>query len=260
MDLSQLSSRLREGRVFHSYIVSGPNEAAREEAAGLIARAAVCTGGPPLPCGRCRDCRKALSGVHPDITHVRLGKGSREHSVDSMRAVRAASYVAPNEGARSVYIIHDADAMNIQAQNAMLKVFEEPPGQAVFILLAENPQRLLPTVLSRCETLRLSPGAGDKPQADSEDKWLLESLLSWQPLSVSRACLSLEKLSRTDFLDLLDRLRRLLVLSAGSAGPRAVSAAARIFDRAQEYLEANVSSGHVAGLLMAGFIDPDHFE
>ncbi len=260
MDISQLASRLREGRLFHSYIITGADSGAIEDAANLVAQAAVCSGDPPLPCGKCRDCRKALRGIHPDISHVELAKDAKEHTVDSMRVLRAAAYVSPNEGSRSVYIIHAADAMNVQAQNAMLKVLEEPPGHVVFILLANNPERLLPTVRSRCETVRLVTASGSIQDDDTQAAALLEDLLSGDPLIICQACLTLEKLSRLEFTTVLDRLRRYLAISGINMEPVAVSRARKIFDTASKYLEANVSSGHVSGLIMAGFVDPDHFD
>lgn len=142
----------------------------REEAlheAAQIAAAAVCSGAEP-PCGRCRDCRKANAGIHPDIIRVSRpldssGKQKREIAVDQIRSLAADAVVLPNEAKRKVYIIDEADSMNLPAQNAALKLLEEPPAGAMLLLCVTNTDRLLPTVRSRCAEFSVNGGA---PAAD----------------------------------------------------------------------------------------------
>ena len=141
-------------RLSHAYILSSPDRAACLNLAGQIAAAAVCERGTDAPCGRCRGCRKARSGVHPDIIHVRREEGRQFLSVDQIRAMTADAYVLPNEAARKVYILDEADKMKTpEAQNAALKTLEEPPAGVIFLLCAENAGALLPTVRSRCVEL-----------------------------------------------------------------------------------------------------------
>lgn len=154
-------------RLPQSCIIIGasPEEALHQ--AGQLAAAAVCRGAEP-PCGQCRDCRKAFAGVHPDIIHVsRLtdssGKQKRELSVEQIRSMAADAVVLPNEAERKVYIIHEADTMNLSAQNAALKLLEEPPAGAMLLLCATNPDKLLPTVRSRCAELSVN---GNAPAAE----------------------------------------------------------------------------------------------
>lgn len=154
-------------RLPQSCIITGatPEEALRQ--AAQIAAAAVCSGVKP-PCGSCRDCRKALAGIHPDIIRVsRLtdssGRQKREISVDQVRSMAADAVVLPNEAKRKVYIIDEADSMNLSAQNAALKLLEEPPAGAMLLLCATNPDKLLPTVRSRCAELSVN---GKAPAAD----------------------------------------------------------------------------------------------
>ncbi len=139
----------------HACVICAPTiELALSEAEKLAA-AAVCSGVGARPCGKCRDCRKAAEHVHPDIITVsRLlddkGRPKREIGVDQMRDVIADAQVLPNEAARKVYIIDRAETMNAAAQNAALKLLEEPPAGAVFLLCTTNAMQLLPTVRSRC--------------------------------------------------------------------------------------------------------------
>ena len=251
MDLAQLASRLRSGRLFHSYIVTGASQQLRDEAAMLIAQAGVCTGQHPL-CGVCRDCRKAQEGIHPDISHLRPEKGAKEITVDAMRAVRAAASVMPNQGARSVYIVHQADAMNTGAQNAMLKVFEEPPEHALFVLAAENPEKLLPTVRSRCQVIYLTPASQDAAVTGShEADALLEALLSGNTLDIAKASVPLEKMNRIELSQLLADVRRQLIIKADSVPSSKLTRLADALNKADRYLDANVSPGHVSGFIMA---------
>ena len=149
----------------HAYILSGPAGSGKRTLAGLLAAALVCTGGGERPCLSCPGCRKALAGIHPDI--VRAGDDGKDISVAQVRQLRADAYIRPNEADRKVYILEKAQTMNPSAQNAMLKLLEEGPAYAAFLLLTDNAAALLPTVRSRCELLPLSPVT----EAEAED-WL----------------------------------------------------------------------------------------
>lgn len=145
----------------HAYLVSGGGPDSRTELAKRLTAAYLCEGetspGGSSPCGVCRACRKAAAGVHPDVSLTAPPPDKREIGVDQIRALRAGAYIRPNEGRRKVYVIDPADTMNPAAQNALLKVLEEGPAYAAFLLLAEQPGRLLDTVRSRCELLALPP-------------------------------------------------------------------------------------------------------
>ena len=139
----------------HAYILSGPPGSGKRTLAGLLAAALVCSEqGGGLPCLACPNCRKAMAGIHPDI--VRTGDDGKDITVAQIRALRADAYIRPNEAACKVYILENAQTMNDSAQNAMLKLLEEGPPYAAFLLLTDNAAALLPTVRSRCEGDRKS--------------------------------------------------------------------------------------------------------
>ena len=140
----------------HAYLIAGGSADSRAALAGRMTAAYLCEGAAP-PCGQCRACRKVLAGTHPDVSRVVPPPDKREIAVDQIRALRAGAYIRPNEGRRKVYAIDPADAMNTAAQNALLKVLEEGPAYAAFLLLAGEPGRLLDTVRSRCEPISLLP-------------------------------------------------------------------------------------------------------
>ena len=142
----------------HAYILSGPAGSGRHTLARLLCGAMLCTASSgERPCGRCAPCRKVSSGVHPDVTVISGPGEGKPITVDQVRALRSDAYIRPNEGERKIYLLEQADRMNQSAQNAMLKLLEEGPAYAVFLLLAENGGGLLPTVRSRCEELDLVP-------------------------------------------------------------------------------------------------------
>ena len=167
------------GRFVQALIVSSGEPSAALEAARELAAEAVCTAPGARPCGVCRACRKAKAGIHPDIITVRRqtddkGRLRREITVDQIRWMAADAVVLPNEAERKVYIIEEADKMNVQAQNAALKLFEEPPRGVSFLLCVTNPALLLPTVRSRCGMKRAGAAANEK---DAEAAALAEGYL-----------------------------------------------------------------------------------
>lgn len=252
MDLADLKLRLAEGKLFHAYIVTGGSAAARESAGALIARAAVCSAGTGAPCGVCRDCVKALKGIHPDIEIVE--KTAREHSVDSMRAVRARAAVVPNEAGRSVAVIREADAMNPQAQNAMLKILEEPPAHAVFVLLADNPQRLLETVRSRCETVNLTPErTRDAGETEPVAAAVVAAVTGGDDIALIRALAPVDKLTREAVPAFTAALRRLSLdaFAAGDLSDADLENICAALDRADKMTAVNVSAAHISALLLA---------
>ena len=153
---SRLTAALQTDRMTHSYLLSGPKGSGKHTLARLLAAAMECTAESGRPCCLCRQCRKVLDGQHPDVVTVDDPE-KKNVTVDAARTAKTDLYVRPNEGKRKIYVIPRAQDLNIPAQNALLKVMEEPPEYGVFLLLCERPEALLPTVRSRCAELTLSP-------------------------------------------------------------------------------------------------------
>ncbi len=157
-----LISNVRKKVTNHSYIFQGERGVGAKECARLFSAALVCKSTDTAPCGSCNACLMAKAESHPDIVTVMPQDGKRNITVDQIRGVVTDAYTKPYESEKKVYIIAYGDDMNEQAQNALLKVLEEPPEYAVFVILAENNESLLPTIRSRCTNIKYNPVSDSK--------------------------------------------------------------------------------------------------
>ena len=151
----RLSASFAAGKSSHCYLLCGPAGSGKHTLARLLSAALQCEEQNP-PCMSCRSCRKALAGSHPDIITIDDPE-KKSVSVELIRQLQADAYIRPNEASRKIYLIPRAMDLTDAAQNALLKLMEEPPSYAVFLLLTDNAEKLLPTVRSRCAELRLEP-------------------------------------------------------------------------------------------------------
>ena len=151
----QLSFLISSKRLPHAIVIEGEEGIGKRTFARELACALVCRSEEISPCHECAQCKKALNGIHPDIfEHIANGKANSFH-VDVVRNVINSVYMSPNEAEYRIYILGNAHCMNKNAQNALLKVLEEPPSYAVFILTVSNRSMLLETVLSRSVVISL---------------------------------------------------------------------------------------------------------
>lgn len=141
--------------VSHAYILNGPEYSGKMMLAEAFAAALQCESETERPCLSCRSCKQAIDHNQPDIIYVSHEKPNTI-GVDDIRAqINSDIAIKPYSSRYKVYIVDEAEKMNQQAQNALLKTIEEPPSYAVILLLTTNADGFLPTILSRCITLNL---------------------------------------------------------------------------------------------------------
>lgn len=143
-----LENAMRNGRLPHAVALESTQPELLQYYAKKLSKWAVCTDNIK-PCCSCSQCRKVESGNHPDIYTAQLTGKSEVVNVDEIRKICNDAYIKPNEAKIKVYIIPNADKMQVQAQNAFLKVIEEPPQNILFILCCTSAQQLLLTIRSR---------------------------------------------------------------------------------------------------------------
>ncbi|UBV42158.1 DNA polymerase III subunit gamma/tau [Deinococcus taeanensis] len=146
-----LRAALEQGRVGHAYLFSGPRGVGKTTTARLIAMTANCSGPMPRPCGECDSCLAVRAGSHPDVMEI---DAASNNSVDDVRDLREKVGLAAMRGGKKIYILDEAHMMSRAAFNALLKTLEEPPGHVIFILATTEPEKIIPTILSRCQHYR----------------------------------------------------------------------------------------------------------
>lgn len=175
--LARINSMLAADRLPHAVIIEGAEGSGRKTLANLIARGAACTGENP-PCGKCSSC---LASRSPDVTVVTPEKSAI--TVDQIRQIRGDAYIIPTQSKKRVFIIPNAQLMNAQAQNALLKVLEEPPAAAMFILTCNYTRQLLGTVVSRSAVFSLTA-----PSADEAIDYITANFPQYDTTDIEAAC------------------------------------------------------------------------
>lgn len=170
-----LRRSLERGRIGHAYLLTGESLTELEDLARALAQALNCVAPAKKDsglgsCGRCSNCLRIEHYNHPDVLWIRPESKLRIITISQVREVLGTVNLKPSEAAWKVMIFVAADRMKTEAANAFLKTLEEPPARSLMILLSTEPQRLLPTILSRC--LRLPVQAGQTSPASNDWRWL----------------------------------------------------------------------------------------
>lgn len=252
-----MTDRTQKNRKGHAYIVVSTNVQMREKAAYELACSFVCEQGDEFPCLECRSCREVFLGIHPDVAEITRktddkGKIKKEILVEQIRQMAADAYVRPQQAERKVYIIKEADLMNIQAQNAALKIFEEPPSYAVFILCSDSEESLLPTVRSRCAVIRVKGEKETEVSSLAEEYITLAAKKNQAELSAffgKNESIDAERMGA-----FIESVR--ICLYNAATGKKNYSGFSKndafrllsLCDRAEEYLRLNVGVKHIVGL------------
>jgi DNA polymerase-3 subunit gamma/tau len=148
-----LKNAITEKRLAHAYLFVGPRGTGKTSTARILAKALNCVHGPTVtPCGVCDSCREISQGISLDVLEI---DGASNNSVDQVRELRDNVRFAPVRGRYKIYIIDEVHMLTSQAFNALLKTLEEPPAHVIFVFATTEPNKVLPTILSRCQRFDL---------------------------------------------------------------------------------------------------------
>lgn len=148
-----IKNAVKEGKVGHAYLFCGPRGTGKTSMARLLARAVNCEDKENAPCGKCENCLAAVNGTHPDIIEI---NAANETHVEDIRDLIERARLAPMMGHHKIYIVDEVHQLSSSAASALLKTLEEPPEHVIFILATTDPQKLLPTIISRCQRFDFS--------------------------------------------------------------------------------------------------------
>ena len=212
------------GRLPHAILIESNDKEKAFEFAKFLSMYAVCSS-ENKPCTKCEHCYKASNQIHPDIKYAYPEKKSKTYSIEQMRDIASDAYIRPNEANAKVYIFEEADnRMSAIAQNSFLKLLEEPPQNVYFIMLCENAQKLLITILSRCTVIKLKSEAKFDETSVSDAKTIVNGILSSREYDLLLATNALCDKERAD--EILSVVK--LILRDGLA---IVSGADAVFDK-----------------------------
>ena len=241
----------------HAHIIRADGEALPSPFVIDLLSSMLCSALENRPCGVCVHCDKIRRGIHPDVTVISRLDGKKEIQVDQIREVVFGASFAPNEAERRVIVINHADEMNANAQNALLKLLEEPPRHIALLLITDSPGGLLPTVRSRCRVL----DAGGESEVVPEDIKALAARYVELAFCGGEALLELsfelEQVEKSDFALLLTEIRALaaakqrhaLINNADMAELKRMREIIDITTKADAYLIRNISLLHIASMM-----------
>lgn len=284
--LKEALASLPPSGVGSAVLLDGPAGIGKRTAAADLAAGLLCPE-PNGPCGVCPSCKRASAGSHPDLIWLKESEPGKGVKLEQVRELRAQSFLRPSEAPFKVFVIPQADRLNLPSQNALLKVLEEP-ASSVFVLLCENREAMLQTVRSRCKTFRLTPleqqellaelsRRCDSPAdalraAAAQSGGLLGralDILSGQEkaghtaarafcqalrgdeLGIFLACQELTKLHREEYADFCDESCRLLTRSVMLTGSRRSVDIFEYLEKQRAMLNQNPSVTALAGALAA---------
>lgn len=152
---TQVLQRIQTNTLPNAIILEGEKGIGKKTFARLMAAALLCQS-EAAPCLSCSICKNVMEQNHPDVLYYQTEKHTKDNfKIETVRQIRKEAYIMPNQSAYKIFILDEADLMNAAAQNALLKILEEPPGYAKFILLSEKKSAFLETILSRCTVYRI---------------------------------------------------------------------------------------------------------
>ncbi|MBL4821185.1 MAG: DNA polymerase III subunit delta' [Gammaproteobacteria bacterium] len=237
---NRLCSQLAQERLGHAYLLCGERGLGKQVFVQAAARLLLCD--KPTAesaCGSCQQCLMGQNGSHPDLLRIAPEDGSKVLKIDQIRALISTVDKTSHSAGRKVVIMEQADALNISAANALLKILEEPPGNTVLLLLSDSPGSLLPTIRSRCQRILFTT-----PDSATALAWLGEVINDRDDLPVlldlagGKPPLVQQLLESGELEQRLNIIRAFVQISEGKLEPLDFAATSRSLDvgSVMEYL------------------------
>ncbi len=169
-----LERALATGQTRHAYLLHGPAGVGKRTLALAFAQAALCQRRQPgesAACGECVSCHKVAHSNHPDLAVIEPEEGKRWLAVATIHEMQHLVSLAPAESEHRIFIIPEAERIQERTANTLLKTLEEPPEGVIILLLATDPDTLLPTILSRCQLIALRPLTAEQISQALRERW-----------------------------------------------------------------------------------------
>lgn len=240
--LEQLVSMFNSNRFPHAIIIEGEEGQGKKQLANFIACLVTCNEIPA--CGKCSICKRIFNNTHPDVVILSGSDGVKSFHIDKIRGIMSEIFIKPIEANKKVYILQDAQNMTHQAQNALLKILEEPPSDTLFILTCISATSMLSTIISRCVKFTVSPPSIDEclinlqSHFPSKSKDEILDVLSKSGQNIGRAI----KLLENDYDTLDETLVSTLAKAFGASSEVEIITILSNFEKKKQSLKDILSS------------------
>lgn len=172
---NNLTALIKSDKLPHAIMLCSGSKEQRENLSLYIAAAKICTG-KNKPCGLCMNCKKVYDGNHPDVITIAGETSTASFKIEQIRKIKKEAYIIANEASGKVYILSDVQNMTVQAQNALLKILEEPPENVSFILCCDSLSLILDTIISRVTVFNIIGADESDDKEETQAKEIAEKL------------------------------------------------------------------------------------